>query len=99
MKETSFGDVFKRPQGIIFPSGVLSFLSYMGNKCTILRLILIMENTPQIMLCILYRNCIPYIICLQIHTYIHASKLVDNTFCLLEKQDPASIIIPKIFNI
>ena len=34
------------------------------------------------MLCTLYKNCILFIIHLQIHTDIH----VDNSYCLLEKQ-------------
>ena len=38
------------------------------------------------MICVLYKNCLLFIICLQIHTHIHANKLVDNTCCSLEKQ-------------
>ena len=38
------------------------------------------------MLCILYKNCIPFIVHLQIDTGIHVNKLVDNSCCLLKKQ-------------
>ena len=38
------------------------------------------------MLCILYKNCIFFIICLQVYTDIHVNRLADNTCCLLEEQ-------------
>ena len=38
------------------------------------------------MLCMLYKNCILFIINLQIHTDIYVSELVDNSCSLLEKQ-------------
>ena len=38
------------------------------------------------MLCILYKNFILFIICLQIHTDIHVNRPMDNTCCLIEEQ-------------
>ena len=40
----------------------------------------------KVMLCILYKNCILFIIHLQIHADIHVNRLEDNTCYLFEEQ-------------
>ena len=42
--------------------------------------------TIKAILCTLYKNCILFVIRLQIHTHIYVNKLVDNTCSLLKIQ-------------